>query len=101
MRTRRPTEPARRPAPGAGDDSRGDARSSIRANLALGPDRFTIASAMPARLSKSRREQFLSGRRVAVLTTIGSDGAPCATPIWYFYRDGLFYFRTAGDAIKT
>jgi PPOX class probable F420-dependent enzyme len=56
---------------------------------------------MPARLSKSQREKLLAGRHVAVLVTIGRDGAPVSTPIWYLYRDGAFYFRTAGDAIKT
>jgi PPOX class probable F420-dependent enzyme len=56
---------------------------------------------MPARLSKRQREKFLAGRHVAVLVTIGRDGAPVSTPIWYLYRDGAFYFRTAGNAIKT
>lgn len=56
---------------------------------------------MPARLSKSQQVKFLSGRHVAVLVTIGVDGAPLPTPIWYLYRDGVFYFRTASNAIKT
>jgi PPOX class probable F420-dependent enzyme len=56
---------------------------------------------MSARLSKSQREKFLSGRHVAVLVTIGVDGGPLPTPIWYLYRDGVFYFRTASNAIKT
>jgi len=56
---------------------------------------------MPGRLSRQQRERFLRGRHVAVLTTIGADGAPVPTPIWYLYRDGCFYFRTATDAIKT
>jgi PPOX class probable F420-dependent enzyme len=56
---------------------------------------------MPARLSKSQREKFLAGRHVAVLVTLGPDGAPVSTPIWYLWRDGAFYFRTAGNAIKT
>jgi len=38
---------------------------------------------------------------VAVLVTIGVDGSPSPTPIWYLYRDGLFFFRTASNAIKT
>lgn len=56
---------------------------------------------MPARLSKAQREKFLSGRHVAVLVTIGVDGSPVPTPIWYLYRDGVFHFRTASNAIKT
>jgi PPOX class probable F420-dependent enzyme len=35
------------------------------------------------------------------LVTIGADGSPVPTPIWYLYRDGLFYFRTAGNGVKT
>jgi PPOX class probable F420-dependent enzyme len=35
-----------------------------------------------------------------VLTTIAADGTPVPTPIWYLYRDGAFYFRTASDAVK-
>jgi PPOX class probable F420-dependent enzyme len=52
-------------------------------------------------MSKSQRDTFLSGRRVAVLVTIAPDGRPVPTPIWYLYRSGRFYFRTAGDAVKT
>lgn len=55
---------------------------------------------MPARLSRAERERLLSGRHVAVLITTGGDGRPVPTPIWYRCRDGLFYFRTAGDAVK-
>jgi len=56
---------------------------------------------MPNRLSRAQRDRFLAGRHVAVLVTIGPDGRPVPTPIWYLYRDGLLYFRTAADAIKT
>ena len=55
---------------------------------------------MPARLSKRQRARFLAGRHVAVLVTNGADGTPVPSPIWYAYRDGKFYFRTAGDAAK-
>ena len=55
---------------------------------------------MPARLSAAERERFLSGRHVAVLVTIAADGRPVPTPIWYRYRDGLLYFRTAPAAVK-
>jgi PPOX class probable F420-dependent enzyme len=55
---------------------------------------------MPARMSKSQRDAILTGRHVAVLVTIAPDGSPVPTPIWYLYRDGLFWSRTAGDAVK-
>ena len=56
---------------------------------------------MSARMSRSERDRFLAGRHVAVLVTIGVDGRPVPTPIWYLYRDGLLYFRTESDAVKT
>jgi PPOX class probable F420-dependent enzyme len=52
-------------------------------------------------MSRPERDRFLAGRHVAVLTTIGPDGRPVPTPIWYLYRDGVVYFRTASDAVKT
>ena len=56
---------------------------------------------MSTRMSRSQKERFLNGRHVAVLVTIGADGRPVPTPIWYRYRDGLLYFRTETDAVKT
>lgn len=55
----------------------------------------------PARMSTAERQRFLTGLHLAVLVTIAEDGTPVPTPIWYLYRDGAFYFRTAADAIKT
>ena len=55
---------------------------------------------MPGRMSKAEQARFLAGRHVAVLVTLAADGAPVPTPIWYLYRDGLFYFRTAVDSVK-
>lgn len=51
-------------------------------------------------MSRHERERFLRGRRVAVLVTVASDGQPVPTPIWYAYRDGAFYFRTADTSAK-
>jgi PPOX class probable F420-dependent enzyme len=56
---------------------------------------------MPVRLTKSQREKFLRGRHVAVLVTIAEDGSPLPSPIWYLYRDGVFYFRTSANAVRT
>ena len=55
---------------------------------------------MPARWKRDRWERFLQGRRVAVLATIGPDGAPVLTPIWYLYRDGRLLMRTGKDSVK-
>ena len=55
---------------------------------------------MPKRLSKAEWERFLRGRRVGVLGTIGKDGQPVLTPIWYLYRDGKLLMRTARESVK-
>ncbi len=34
------------------------------------------------------------------LGTVGKDGYPQVTPVWYLYADGVFYVTTAGDRIK-
>ena len=56
---------------------------------------------MSNRMTSAQRDRFLAGRHVAVLVTLAKDGRPVPTPIWYLFRDGIFYFRTAADAIKT
>ena len=56
---------------------------------------------MPTRFTQSQREKFLHGRPVCVLGTIGPDGQPVLTPIWYLYRDGKIVMRTGAKAIKT
>jgi PPOX class probable F420-dependent enzyme len=56
---------------------------------------------MPARMSKEARERFLRRRHVAVLVTLGDGGGPVSTPIWYLFRDGVFYLRTSDTAEKT
>jgi PPOX class probable F420-dependent enzyme len=55
---------------------------------------------MPAQFSRSQWERFLKGRHVAVLATIGADGQPVLTPIWYLYIDGSVVMRTGTDSIK-
>lgn len=55
---------------------------------------------MPARFSKSQWERFLKGRHVAVLATIGADGRPVLTPIWYLYLDGKVLMSTGVDSAK-
>ena len=55
---------------------------------------------MPNQMSDRQRGRFLDGRRVAVLTTIGRNGGPLQTPIWYVHRDGVFYFQTGAGTAK-
>ncbi len=55
---------------------------------------------MPKRLNRAEWERFLTGRHVAVLATVGPEGAPVLTPIWYLYRDGRLYMRTGLESVK-
>src|SRR3990172_2559564 len=55
---------------------------------------------MPKRMSRTEWQRFLGGRRVAVLATIGDNGEPVLTPIWYLYRAGLVYMRTGARSVK-
>jgi PPOX class probable F420-dependent enzyme len=56
---------------------------------------------MPKRLSRGEIEQFLRGRHVAVLGTVGDDGAPVLRPIWYLFDGGQILMRTAAGGAKT
>lgn len=55
---------------------------------------------MPRKLSHEEWQQFLKGRHVCVLSTIGPDGAPVLTPIWYLYSGGKVLMRTGARSIK-
>jgi PPOX class probable F420-dependent enzyme len=41
-------------------------------------------------LLDERQQRFVAKPRVAVLATVGRDGAPHATPVWYRYEEGVF-----------
>jgi PPOX class probable F420-dependent enzyme len=56
---------------------------------------------MPKRYSKAEWQRFLRGRRVAVLGTVGADGTPLLTPIWYLFRKGQILMRTDKESVKT
>jgi len=51
-------------------------------------------------LSKSELEAFLHEPRIAHLATSSKSGKPRATPIWYVYEDGFFYFTTRLGRLK-
>ncbi len=55
---------------------------------------------LPHPLPDSQVEQFLRGRHVCVLTTIGAGGMPMQTPVWYLYRDRRLYVRTNSLSAK-
>ena len=51
-------------------------------------------------MSRAEWERFLAGRHVAVLATLGPEGRPVLTPIWYLYQDRALYMRTGVESIK-
>jgi len=55
---------------------------------------------MPRRFTGGEFERFMRGRHVAVLATVSEKGDPVLTPIWYLYRDGRFFMRTAQESAK-
>lgn len=56
---------------------------------------------MPRKLTRGEWQRFLKGRHVCVLATIGTDGAPVLTPIWYLYKRGKILMRTDAASAKT
>lgn len=45
-------------------------------------------------------ERFVRAPRVAVLAYARADGRPGQSPIWYVYRDGVFYMSTVAGSPK-
>jgi PPOX class probable F420-dependent enzyme len=45
-------------------------------------------------------QEFLKRPLVAVLSTIGRDGALHSAPVWYEFQDGRFYFWTGENSLK-
>ena len=46
------------------------------------------------------RDEFLAGRRIAVLSTEDPDGLPYLTAIWFAYEDGAFVVPTGATSRK-
>lgn len=55
---------------------------------------------MPRKLTRNEWQRFLKGRHVCVLSTLGPDGAPVLTPIWYLYKNDKILMRTGAASIK-
>ena len=51
-------------------------------------------------LLNGRQVRFVEKPRVAVLATIGRDGAPQMAPVWYRYEDGAFLVLTDAGSQK-
>lgn len=51
-------------------------------------------------MSDPEREEFLAAPRNAALTTIGADGYPHTTAMWYGLLDGVIHFATYAKSQK-
>ena len=51
-------------------------------------------------MSKSELKNFLDETRLAHLATVSRSGRPRASPIWYVYENGAFYFTTRLGRLK-
>jgi len=47
-----------------------------------------------------RQRRFVEKPRIARLATIGRDGAPLVTPVWYRFEDGAFLVLTEAGSPK-
>ena len=54
---------------------------------------------MPA-MTPKELEEFLSRPLVVTFTTIGDDGSPHVSPIWYEYDEGKFYSWVDAGSVK-
>ena len=51
-------------------------------------------------LTKEELLQLLSEKRLARLATIGEDGCPQVTPVWFEYRDGVVEIASERKSFK-
>ncbi|MBF4161375.1 pyridoxamine 5'-phosphate oxidase family protein [Nocardioides acrostichi] len=51
-------------------------------------------------MSDEEIDAFISGRRTAVLTTLGPTGHPHSVAMWFAYLDGVLWFETKAKAQK-
>lgn len=66
---------------------------------ALGALPFRAVGDQPA-FRPAALERFVAGRRIAVLAYSRADGRPNQSPIWYCYRDGVFFMSTVTGSPK-
>lgn len=52
------------------------------------------------RLGDARIQDFLAAKEVVVLATIGPDGAPRATPMWFLATPDAIFMISVGDTHK-
>jgi PPOX class probable F420-dependent enzyme len=53
-----------------------------------------------ATMTGAQIETFLQAPRHAILATIGSDGSPQLSPVWFLYEEGRLYISAGAGAVK-
>lgn len=51
-------------------------------------------------MNQTEIDNFLQAPRHAIVGTIGRDGAPQLSPVWYIYEDGRFYIGITSETAK-
>jgi PPOX class probable F420-dependent enzyme len=51
-------------------------------------------------MNQAEIDNFLHAPRHAIVGTIGRDGAPQLSPVWYIYEDGRFYIGITAETAK-
>jgi PPOX class probable F420-dependent enzyme len=47
-----------------------------------------------------KQRAILAGRRIASVATIGADGAPHLTSVWFLYEEGAIYLAVPSSSVK-
>ncbi|HRJ42757.1 MAG: PPOX class F420-dependent oxidoreductase [Caldilineaceae bacterium] len=53
-----------------------------------------------SKINQGEIDSFLQEPRHAIVGTLGRDGAPQLSPVWYIYEEGRFYIGITSDTAK-
>lgn len=75
-----------------------DARSNL--TLTSTPKLMRKEKPMGVRLTQEEIDEFLTNGHTVILATTRKSGEPFMTPLWYIYKEGIFYIRTQAASAK-
>jgi PPOX class probable F420-dependent enzyme len=52
------------------------------------------------RMTEAETDAFIAGQKSLIVATIGKDGAPHLTTLWFAAKDGTYLFETYGSSQK-